>query len=100
MDSLKEAGLIVTVNNGRRVISRDIDGEMVLLDLHSGMYYGLNQVGAFVWSLISAKRGSIPVEEVVAAVVDEFEVDDPTARRDLHQLLMGLSSNWLVNVRG
>lgn len=94
------AGRSLQVESGSQIVSREIDGEMVLLDLRSGMYYGLNQVGAFVWRLISARQGTIPVVEIVDAVVGEFDVEGATARRDLDQLLLELTSNRLVSVRG
>ena len=33
-------------------ISRDLDGEAVILNMKSGVYCGLNEVGARIWQLI------------------------------------------------
>ena len=34
------------------VVFRDLDGEAVILDLVSGTYFGLNEVGTRVWRLV------------------------------------------------
>jgi hypothetical protein len=80
------------------LLSQEIDGEMVLLDLRSGMYLGLNGVGTFVWKLISARESPVGVGEIAEAVAAEFDVATNTARRDLDQLLEELSSNRLVHI--
>jgi hypothetical protein len=80
------------------LLSQEIDGEMVLLDLRSGMYLGLNGVGTFVWKLISSRESPVGVGEIVEAVAAEFDVAAATARRDLDQLLEDLSSNHLVHI--
>jgi hypothetical protein len=53
------------------VLSRKLDDEMVLLNLESGEYFGLNDTGTRVWELLSNGRSR---EEVVACLSDEFEV--------------------------
>jgi len=80
------------------LLCQEIDGEMVLLDLRSGMYLGLNGVGTFVWKLISSRESPVRVGEIVEAVTAEFDVAAGTARRDLDQLLEDLSSNRLVHI--
>ena len=37
---------------GEQVLFRQLDQEAVLLDLKSGTYFGLNEVGARAWELI------------------------------------------------
>ena len=44
---------------------RDLDGEAVILDLGSGTYFGLNQVGTRVWQLISDGSDEAHIVDVV-----------------------------------
>ena len=53
------------------VLSRKLDDEMVLLNLDSGEYFGLNDTGTRVWELLTDGRSR---EEVVDCLKDEFEV--------------------------
>ena len=50
-----------------QVVIRELSGESVLLDLKSGLYFGLNGIGTRVWNLV-AQGGSL--RDVNAALVD------------------------------
>ena len=75
------------------VLSADVNGEVVLLDASSGTYYGLNEVGARVWTLLGEKMS---LGDVRDRLVQEFEVDPQTAWVDLIGLVGDLSGAALV----
>jgi hypothetical protein len=80
----------------RDQVSVDVEGEAVILSLADGVYYGLDAVGARVWTLLEEPR---TVGELRDAVVAEWEVDAPTAERDLLALLDALADRGLLEVR-
>lgn len=80
----------------RDQVSVEVDGEAVILNLADGVYYGLDPVGARVWGLMEQP---CTVAELRDAVVAEWEVDAPTAERDLLVLLAELAERGLVEVR-
>ena len=53
------------------VLARKLDDEMVLLNLDSGEYFGLNDTGTRVWELLADGRSR---DEVVTRLIEEFEV--------------------------
>ena len=75
------------------VLSRVLDGEAVLLDLESGTYFGLNDVGTRVWELIGA---GMTLGEIRAALLAEFEVAPEVLERDLESLVTALNARKLV----
>lgn len=77
-------------------VSSDLEGEVVILDLRSGNYFGLEEVGARVWELI---QEPITVEGLLAAILDEYDVERERCRRDLSALLRALEGRGLVEVR-
>jgi hypothetical protein len=79
----------------RDQVSAELDGEAVVLSLADGVYYGLDPVGASVWTLLEQPR---TVAELRDAVVAEYDVDAPTAEADLLQLLRDLAARGLVEV--
>jgi coenzyme PQQ synthesis protein D (PqqD) len=93
------SGPMIEVEARGELLSQEIDGEMVLLDLRSGMYLGLNRLGTFIWKLIDTAHGAVAAETIVQAVTGQFDVDPGRARQDLDQLLVELSSNRLVRVQ-
>ena len=75
--------------------SAEVDGESVILDLEEGVYYGLNPVGARIWSEIQEPTA---VEEITAAITAEYDVDREQCRRDVISLLQDLEENDLIKI--
>jgi hypothetical protein len=76
-------------------IFRELDGEAVLLNLDTGIYFGLDEVGTRMWQLIERHSR---LDAVRDAIVGEFDVDAPTAERDLLALAESLRAKGLVTV--
>ncbi len=76
-------------------ISCDLDGEAAILNLKSGTYFGLDPVGATIWSLIVQPR---PVVEIRNELIDRFDVEGERCSRDLLQLLGELHAHGLIQV--
>lgn len=83
----------VTMSN--RQLSTTLAGEVVILTLHDGVYYGLNEVGAYVWQLLQSPRR---VCELLDGIVAEYDVTRETADADLQQLLAELAERQLVDI--
>jgi hypothetical protein len=75
------------------VVFRDLEGEAVILDLASGTYFGLNEVGTRVWRLVDEGRDTAQIVDMVAS---EYQVDRATVARDVGRLLDDLSSRRLI----
>ena len=86
------------VSASGRALVRELDGEAVLLDLDSGMYYGLNGVATAVWNHMVA-AGEVGVERLAADVVAEFAVAPDVARTEIEAFLEALLASRLANVR-
>jgi hypothetical protein len=85
----------VNVRIADDVVSRDLAGEAVILNLATGTYFGLDAVGTRIWHLI-AEHGS--TERIVEIVVAEYDVDEGRLRGDLEALLGQLRDKGLVSV--
>ena len=70
-------------------------GEVVILDLNSGIYYGLDIVGARVWTLI---EHAVSVQTVCETIVSEYDVDPETCSRDVLAFVNEMSDIGLVEV--
>lgn len=81
------------VRCSRNVFARDFEGELVLLDLARGDYYGLDEVGAALWHGLVAGR---TVAEIAADLGSQYDVDDARLRQDLVALLEELVAKGLV----
>lgn len=77
-------------------VSSDLGGEVAILDLKAGVYYGLDAVGARIWSLIEEPR---TVNEIRDILLEEYDVEPERCERDLLALLRRLADEGLVEVR-
>ncbi len=74
----------------------DLEGEAAILNLANGIYYGLDLIGAQVWTLLQQPRR---VAEIRDAVMQEYEVEPERCQSDLLALLERLRTEGLIEVR-
>jgi hypothetical protein len=77
------------------VLSREVHGESVLLQLDSGEYFGLDEVGTRVWQLIT-ELGDL--QAVEAAMCDEYLVEPAHVSHDVRALVGELLNRHLLEV--
>jgi len=76
-------------------VSCRLDEETVLLELNRGVYYGLNGVGSMIWGMIQRPQS---VQTIYSAMLENYEVDPETCRRDVIRLLEDLREAGLADV--
>ena len=76
-----------------QVMSRLVGDETVLLDLESGMYFGLDGAGKRIWESIGE---GLTLGEIAARIVSEYEVEEEQARTDLIQFASELLERGLL----
>ncbi len=84
-----------TVVATRDQVSSDLKGEVAILDLKGGVYYGLDAVGARIWDLLQEPKA---VEEIRDTLLQEYDVEPERCERDLLVLLQRLADEGLVEV--
>jgi coenzyme PQQ synthesis protein D (PqqD) len=76
------------------LISR-LQEESVILDLDSERYYGLDDVGTRVLSVLT---NSDSIEAAYELLLEEYEVDSTVLRQDLLALIESLAEQGIVEV--
>lgn len=76
-------------------VSCDFNGESVILNLKNDSYYGLNEVGTFVWDMIKEPKTFCQIKD---AILTKYEVDPNECERDLLELVNDLLANELAQV--
>ena len=74
--------------------SSTLAGEIVLLDLRSESYFGLDEIGTRIWGLLET---GINIGEVVQRLLQEYDVDQITLEADVTDLLERLLEAELVH---
>lgn len=75
------------------VLTRELDGESVLLNLENETYFGLDAVGTRMWTLLTA---SPSIQAAYEALLAEYDVAPETLRHDLQALVDQLLANGLL----
>jgi hypothetical protein len=85
-----------TIAFSEQVISQEVSGETVLLDLQSECYFGLDAVGTRIWQLI---RDSGDLRTIYSTLLEEYEVDETQLQADLEALLADASARGLITLQ-
>ena len=75
------------------IISAELDNEAVLLNVETGIYFGIDAVGTRIWQLLES--GST-ADKIFAQLQEEYEVEPGVLRADLTEFLDLLQANELV----
>ena len=78
-----------------RITWRKLQDEFVLMHLDTGAYYSLNETGVIIWQGLVDER---PHAAIVAEVIEQYEADEETVRRDFEGLVNDLAGQGLVEL--
>ncbi len=76
------------------VVAREVGGELVLLDLASGQYFGLDSVGGRIWELLSERPYEL--SELCDCIEAEFDAPREQIEADLIALAAQLCEQELI----
>jgi len=77
------------------VLSTELQNEGVLLDLETGEYFGLDEVGMDMWKVLSTCD---TVEAARATLLGQYDVAEDVLTRDLDELIATLAERKLLRV--
>jgi hypothetical protein len=71
------------------VVERQVGGDLILVPMHTGparldALYTLNETAAFIWKAITP---GITSDTLLARLITEYEVPEPSAKQDLDRIL-------------
>ena len=92
-ESLRTSSIVVVA---KEQVSCPLGEEAAVLNLKNSVYYGLDSVGARVWTLLQQPRS---VGELRDTLLSEFEVEARQCEQDLLALLESMRSEGLIEVR-
>ena len=73
------------------------DGESVILNLKTGTYFGLDDVGTRMWAALTDSES---VQAAFSSLLDEYAVDAERLRRDLDEFVNRLAGRGLLEISG
>jgi hypothetical protein len=79
------------------VLISNVEGESVLLNLNSERYFGLDEVGTRMLSVLTTSNS---IQTAYEALLEEYEVENEKLRDDLAELVERLVDQGLLKVAG
>ena len=76
-------------------LSSDLTGETIILNSKSGVYFGLNAVGASIWNLIQEPK---TINEIRDAILAKYQVEPEQCESDILGLLQEMQTEGLIEV--
>ena len=81
--------------NTDEVAAKVLDGEAIIINLSTGMYYSLDAAGGLAWDTLGA---GATVGEIVDAIIATYEVERDRAEADVRRLVTELQRAGLVRL--
>ncbi len=75
------------------VLTQEVDGETVILDLKSESYFGLDEVGTRIWQLLQEQED---IQTITATMLNEYDVKEEQLEKDIQNLLTQLNKAGIV----
>jgi len=86
---------MVHYKQNKEVIQSRIGDEIVMLDVESGFYFGLNSVASVIWDMMKVE---VDLETMVGELMREFDVDKSTCELDTIELLSHMLEKKIIRV--
>ena len=77
-------------------LAAEVSGEVVLMSLERGHYYGLDDIGSHIWSQIAQP---VRVADLVARLAADYDGDPAVIESDVLDLLNRLLDHGLLELR-
>lgn len=84
---------IVRYRRAPGCIASEIDGDIVFFHPTAGKYFASSSVGRALWSLMATPQS---IDQLIAQLLDRYDVDEDTCRRDVARFLDQLQQNELI----
>ena len=75
------------------VVSADLDNETILLNVETGLYFGLDELGSLIWSMLA---GGATREAILDQLLATYDVEQVRLATDLDAFLTMLEGNGLA----
>lgn len=73
----------------------ELDGDVAMMNIEKGKYYGLNSVASRVWELLEESQ---IFSELIELLLKEYDVDKTTCEQDVSELLDSLNEAGLITI--
>jgi hypothetical protein len=85
------------ISRRRDIVASDIDGEVVMMSIEKGNYYGLDLIASRIWELTEKP---LKVTDLIGILTEEYEVTREDCEKDVLAFFNDLLSEKLIEIVG
>lgn len=83
----------MVLNRKMGIMTADMNGATVMLDIESGKYFNLGEVGGRIWEILEQPTS---VKDLVSTLVQEYDVTEEQCLEDIVPFLEKMLNRGLV----
>ena len=72
------------IQRSPEIVHSDMDGEIVMMSIEQGEYYGIDAIGSEIWSMLEEAR---TIQDICAALCERYDVDESVCQQDVIRFL-------------
>ena len=84
------------ITRGNGLVSSNIYGDIVLMNIETGTYYDLDEVGSLIWEILEKP---LSVSDIIAHVLLNYEIDQATCETEVMHFLQNLNDYELLEIK-
>jgi len=89
-------GINDIVTHSEDQVSTEIDGEVVLMGIESGNYYGFDEILSRIWNIIETPTS---ISSLIDQLIQEYDVDRNECETDVLSTLNELLKDDLISLQ-
>ena len=86
-------GEATLIHRTASVLTAEIDKQIVMMDIESGRYLGLDDIGSVIWQRLETPR---TFGELVDGLVADYDADRSVIADDVRKLLLDMAAHDVV----
>ena len=91
----KEVTTSDVVCQARDLVTSDIDGEIVMMSVENGKYYGMDTIGTDIWQMM---ENPVKISDLIDTLVEKYDVDKSTCKSDVLLFLKDLNEDGIIRI--
>jgi hypothetical protein len=76
------------------VLTAEVDKQIVMMDIESGRYLGLDDIGSVIWQRLETPR---TFGELVDSLVEDYDAERAVIAQDVRELLKEMAAQSVVS---
>lgn len=84
------------VSRKEEIVTADMDGETVMMNIESGSYYNMGKMGSVIWDMTGE---AVLVETLVLALLEKYEVSREQCEKEVLAFLNHMNREGLLEAK-